>query len=526
MSELIGPDGLEPDTVVPQCLDNQYVSDRVFNEMINRGADYQDQRVTEARERDFRTEFIRSLVYSSQVVIQRAHLKNSEFLYKNYQPQNIADLRAFATLMRNHAIIPYLYAESSLTDKLDFHVRDEGDSAVRALLGEVGDDVCCVRLAVDDTANAQAADIMATDFGAGITRLNHLDSSQRNAMAVELFDKERREQLEQQGRWEEFEQAVDNLASYAFSKAGALRRENKKLTRQSVYQDRFAAGDNDRERARNVALGRFKEPDAVDPFILELKKYVDLVYNVNLPDHLRRYTFTPVNMPSRMALQDAPREGFRHEQIRSLATNPEALEWIRRSFMARAQSAMTLPLLSELSMADVVAIRDLPEWESFKDAQQQILRDPLRCLENMEAFQESFDHFQQALSDWYNRSYERDRTVQRYCGFVTLALSIGGVLAVAGSHLGSIPHDLAGIAAPEVARKIPQRVKGYAAKLMVGVYDIGKKRLDADRSYTIELMQTSEELMREEVIELLRSVNRAENALPNATGLVADQGIQ
>jgi hypothetical protein len=526
VSQLIGPDGLEPDAVVPQCLDNQYVSADVFSDMIDRGADYQDQRVTDARERDFRTEFLRSLVYSSQVVIQRAFLKNSEFLYKNYQPQNVAGLRAFAALMRDHAIVPYLWAESSLTDKLVLEVRNEGDRAVQALLEEAGDDVRCVRLAVDDTANAQAAEIMATDFGNGLTRLVHLDSPQRNAMAAELVDKHRREKFDEPGSWLEFERAVDDLAGYAFGKATELRREGKKLSRQYVYQDRFAAGDDETERAKNVALGRFKQPSAADPYLLELKKYVDLVYNVNLPDHLRRYTFTPVNMPSRMALQDTPREGFRGEQIRTLATDPDALEWIRRSFLARAQAAMTLPLLSELSMADVVAIRALDEWASFKDAQQEILRDPLRCLENIEAFQESFDHFQRALSDWYNRTYERERTVHRYCSFVTLALSVGGVLAVAGSHLGAMPHDLAGLAAPEIAKKIPQRIKGYAAKLMVGVYDIGAKRLDADRSYTIELMHTGEELMRDEVIELLRSMDRAENALPRAPDHVADQGIQ
>jgi len=104
--ELISPDGLEADAVVPQCLDNQYVSDEVFQDMASRGVDYLDETVTAARERDFRTEFMRSLVYSSQVVIQRASLKNSRFLYKNYQPENRGNLQAFARLMREHAIVP------------------------------------------------------------------------------------------------------------------------------------------------------------------------------------------------------------------------------------------------------------------------------------------------------------------------------------------------------------------------------------------------------------------------------------
>jgi hypothetical protein len=524
-ADLISPEGLEADAVVPQCLDNQYVSDEIFQDMIRRGVDYRDRAIAAARERTFRTEFIRSLVYSSQVVIQRAYLKNSDFLYKNYRPENGADLRAFAELMRQHAIIPYLYQESSFTDQLAFNVRNEGDAAAKALLDEVGKDVRCVRLAVDSADNSRATDHMATAFGSGLTRLNNLGSLERNAMASELFVEP--SQLQEQGKWEAFEEAIDTLSEYAFSKARELRRAGKKITRQDIYRDLFAAGDDDNERSRNVVLGRFKTPDEADPFLLELKKCVDLIYNVNLPDHLKRYTFTPVNMPSRMALQDAPETGFSHDQISAVVSNSDALDWIARSFMARTQSTMDLPLLSSLTMVDVLAIRQLPEWELFKNAQARILKNPLQCVDNLPAFEEAFDQFQRALSAWYNRTYQRDQTTERYCNFVSLALSIGGVLVVAGSHLGPVPHDLADATLPVLATALPRRIKGYAAKLMVGVYDRGQRRLDADRAYTIELMQTNEELVREDVVELLNSVTRQQHsAVPGADGPVADQGIQ
>jgi len=525
MSDLISPESLEADAVVPQCLDNQYVPDEIFQDMMRRGVDYRDGAVAAARERTFRTEFIRSLVYSSQVVIQRAYLKNSDFLYKNYQPERSEDLRAFAELMRQHAIIPYLYQESSFTEQLAFDVRNEGDAAAKALLDEVGDDVRCVRLGVKTADNTRATDQMATAFGSGLTRLNNLGSSERNAMASELFADP--SQLQEQGRWGAFEEAVDDLSAYAFGKARELRRAGKKITRQDVYRDRFAAGDDDTERSRNVVLGRFKVPGAADPFLLELKKCVDLIYNVNLPDRLKRYTFTPANMPSRMALQDAPGVGLSHDQISAVVSDSDALEWIARSFMARTQSAMDLPLLSGLTMADVLAIRQLPEWEPFKNAQARILKNPLQCIDNLPAFEEAFDRFQRALSAWYNRTYQRDQTTERYCNFVSLALSIGGVLVVAGSHLGPMPHDLADAVLPVLATALPRRIKGYAAKLMVGVYDRGQQRLDADRTYTIELMQTNEDLVRDDVVELLRSVTRQQqNAVPRAAGLVADQGIQ
>jgi hypothetical protein len=524
MPDLIGPEGLEPDAVVPQCLDNQYVSDEIFQDMISRGVDYRDGAVVAARESNFRTEFIRSLVYSSQVVIQRAYLKNSDFLYKNYQPQEGENLRAFAELIRQHAIIPYLFRETSFTDKLEFDVRRDGDLAARALLEAVGDKVRCVRLGVSGADNARATEVMETEFGAGLTRLNNLGSGERKAMAAELFADP--SPLDG-GGWEAFEEAVDRLSAYAFGKSKDLRRKDKKIARQDVYRDNFAAGDTEKERSENVVLGRFKTPGPEDPFLLELKKCVDLIYNVNLPDRLKRYTFTPANMPSRMALQDAPGVGFANDQISAVVSNVDALEWIRESFMARAQAGMDLPLLSDLSVVDVLAIRQLPEWEPFKDAQARILQDPLRCIELLPAFDDAFDLFQRSLSDWYNHKYQRDRTTNRYCNFVSIALTIGGITVIAGSHAGGVPHDLAGYAIPEMAAALPRKIRGYAAKLMVGVYDRGRQRLDADRAYSIELMQSNEELLRDDVEELIRSVTwQQDDAVPGAAGLIADQGIK
>lgn len=524
---LIGPDNLEADAVVPQCLDNQYVSNRVFSEMVRRGVDYRDRGIAELRENDFRTEFIRSLVYSSQVIIQRAFLKNSEFLYKNYLPENGENLKAFAKLMREKAVVPYLYKESSLRDKLEFDVRKDGDRATRELLNEVGDEVTCVRLAVDAAANERAAASMATEFGTRLTRLQFMNDEQRNAMASELFADP--QHLQEHGGWQVFDAAIDRLVEYSFVKGRELRKgSNKLLTREHVYLDNFVVeGKNERETKESVVFGRFKRPGPKNPFLLELKKYVDLVYNTNLPDHLKRYTFTPANMPSRMALQDAPSEGYGHEQLSALVSDGGALESIRRTFMAHSQKAMSLPLLRDLTVADVLELRGLPEWSPFKELQAQILKHPLQCLDRVEGFQQKFDQFQRALSDWYNRKYRRARTEEKYCSYVSLALSLAGKLIVAGSNLGPYAKAFSMFASDLITSNIPKKVKGYAAKLIIGVYDIGKQRLDADRTYAIELMQTNAELMKEDVVALLNLIHRQAGAdMPSASEQVADQGIQ
>jgi hypothetical protein len=527
---LIGPNNLEVDAVVPQCLDNQYVSDGVFSRMVSRGVDYRDQEIADLREHDFKTEFIRSLVYSSQVVIQRAFFKNSDFLYKNYLPANGEQFNAFAQLMREKAIVPFLFQESSLRERLKFDLSKAGDQATNALLDEVGTDFTCVRLAVDHDANQRAAASMATEFGNGLTRLAHMSDEQRNAMASELFSDPAR--LQEEGAWQAFERALDDLVDYSIARTRELRSDRKgHLTRQHVYQDNFVEGSDDQRFVDpsddpTVIFGRFRNPGPDNPFLLELKKYVDLVYNVNLPDHLKRYTFTPANMPTRMALQDAPAQGYRHEDMSALVSDRDALESIRRTFMTHSQKAMSLPLLRDLTVADVLEIRGLPEWEPFKESQAKILKDPLQCLNRLEEFQWTFDAFQRALSDWYSRQYERPRIEERYCSYVSLALSLAGKLVVAGSDLGSPEKTLSLFASDQIVTNIPRKVKGYAAKLMVGVYDIGKRRLDADRTYTIELMQTDAELLREDVVTLLNSIHLKQGAdLPGVSEQVADQGI-
>ncbi len=304
-----------------------------------------------------------------------------------------------------------------------------------------------------------------------------------------------------------------------------LRKSNDKLiTRQDIYRDNFIVEGKGND---NVVNGKFKQPDSDNPFMLELKKYVDLVYNTNLPDHLHRYTFTPANMPSRLALQDAPAsvKSYGHEQVSSILSDNDALEHIRRTFVAHTQKAMSLPLLHDLSVADVIELRSLPEWNAFNESQSQILKNPLQCLNLIETFQNNFNQFQNALSDWYNHKYERVRTEEKYCSAISLALNLGGKLIVAGSNLGPYEKAIGMFASDRIVSNIPEKIENYSAKLLVGVYDIGKQKLDSNRTYSIELMRANTELMREDIVELLDSVYRKnEFDMPIATDQIADQG--
>jgi hypothetical protein len=78
-----------------------------------------------------------------------------------------------------------------------------------------------------------------------------------------------------------------------------------------------------------------------------------------------------------------------------------------------------------------------------------------------------------------------------------------------------------------ITDSIPSKVKGFAAKLMVGVYDLGMQRLDADRTYTIELMQTNTELIREDLEVFINKIEELSNkGIPGTSEQIADQGIE
>jgi len=518
MSILLEPANLEADAVVPQCLDNQYVSDDTFSYMLRTGENYSSPAVSTKREREAKTEFIRSLVYSSQVIIQRAFLRNNAVVYNNYLPQDRQNVEAFSKLLREKAIIPFLFKESSLEEGLGFDSREEGDRALNALLQEVGDQLSCVRLAIDDEANEAKTRTMSRKFTSRLRDLQDFEDRDALAVAREVFNHHRL--LADSESLKKFGESLRGLARYTVDKVDELRSSNKTFSRNQVYADHFIVPDS------NVALGNFRRADRDNPFLFELKKYVDLVYNTNLPDSLERYTFTPLGLPSRMALQDTTSNSFQHETIEEILSNPELLNSIRQRFMAGIHKGMALPLLNEMSVADVVEVRSLPEWNAFKETQATILRNPLNCLNLLDQFQTDFGGFQLALSEWFNRKYQQRRIEERYCSYVSLAISLAGKLIVVGADLMPLGGVLANFTIDRAVEHIPKKVKGYAAKLLINVYDIGKAKLDRDRSYSIELMQTNAELTREDVITFLRKImKKSGEGIPAVSEQIADQGI-
>lgn len=78
VTRIITPGQLEPGATIPQALDNQYVTDELYAQIALKNLNFQSPHIAEAKARNAKSEFVRSLLYSSQVVINRAFLTNNK----------------------------------------------------------------------------------------------------------------------------------------------------------------------------------------------------------------------------------------------------------------------------------------------------------------------------------------------------------------------------------------------------------------------------------------------------------------
>lgn len=519
MSILISPDALEIDAVVPQCLDNQFVSNSTFSLMLKKGWNYDKPEIKKIREQEFKSEFIRSLIYSSQVIIQRMGFWSSDFLYTNFQASNPKNSEAFATLIGNGVIVPYLFKESSFSEPPDLETHQAGKVAMNHLFSLLDKNLKCVRLAVDENLNQELTQELANVFSRKVTSFRYFQAPEMSGLGREIFEDSTI--LDDPKRWPRFRKSIKQFSNHWDNELiDRVDTENPYLSRAEIYSTHFMREKN------SVANGNFKQPTQ-DEFIFEKKKLVDLVYNTNLPDALGRYTFTPQGLPSRLALQDAPNKVKKDsKQIFDSVNDKELLDYLKKQLSANIQKPMALPILKDLEIHDVVEIRTLPEWAHFIHAQQDLLSNPLSALHNFATFHNAFATFQTALSNWYISKDYAHNLEAKYSNYATLAISVAGQLIFLNAGAPSVWQNTGMILSSAGAQLLPKRINKYAVKLMACVLDTEKKAIDQSRSYSIELMEAAGDFSREDIEDLINSIQKKpeHGFIMNGLG-IADQGI-
>ncbi len=514
------PNELEAGAVIPQCLDNQYVTAEVLSALIDNSLTYDDEQVRVLRSKPVRNEFIRSLVYTPQVVVNRAYFKNNKFLYDNYHPRNEAELFAFVELMKQGAILAFLGPENSLVDRVDFDTTSDGDLACQALVDRLAGDYTAVKFSRDDAENTRMLQRLGRRFANYFVGLKNVDYVSRMEMASELFTDQ--ESLQNESIEDLFHDLMDELTSYAVEHASIYQKfERRRAKDQTIAAPRPLSRNEIYKRffMEDVANGRFLKLQGKEREVrFAIKKLVDLKYNSNLPDMLGRYTFTPLEMPSRMALQDEFTVGESLDDVDQVISQ---VTKAKQALIADSQQEMYLPVLEDLSLADVIEIRNLPEWAQFMKVQATILADPLGQCSELNELNRQFADLQIRIAKWYRDKHQIKDVVSRYKVAVTLLLSIGAAnISVGLENWEWVDAILAGTA----PFAIPERTRGIMAKLAFYAIDMTVGRVDQKRSWTLQISRSNEEFERGYFLDCLKRLRETDQGTVQRPGKLADQG--
>lgn len=343
------PHQLDRLNIVAQCLDNQWVPKRMLSRMMARRLSLAD--VAEERRRHVYGEYVRAFVNARQVVVNRAYFLNNPVVFFDFTHDR-HERAALRTLLSSRALIPFLYAERSPLDEVNFHVLPEVDTAWRELVART--DLACARLSWNDQENSRLIDTqLARRFGEFVTGSVSLmvdeSGAARLARDFQLDPAEipeLRRRLGQVGRW-----AIDQLT------------EGRIVARDALYQ-KFVVADGSPTAAGHYDPGK--------PYAAVIKQLFDLRYNVNLPDALGGFPLTPQDSPPRSALQELERER-RNPSVGA----DELIRLLRGRVFEIAQRDLSVAAFEHMRLADVLRVRQEPAWHAYTDRLESLLVAPV-----------------------------------------------------------------------------------------------------------------------------------------------------
>ncbi|HEU5159588.1 MAG TPA: hypothetical protein VFU43_21505 [Streptosporangiaceae bacterium] len=354
---------LHPMAVVAQSLDNQWVPPALLRRMIDDGLELSD--VRDALREQVRAEYIRALVNSPQVVINRAFLYNNPLVFEDFAP-GAADRAAFLSLLDSGAIVQLLLTERTPVDQPAFLERqaapnytllERGWRAWTAAAGEA--QVHSLRFSwTDEAANAEQVRrrLAHTFTKQGLTLVN-LDAAH---LALDLGI-DRDTALRVKRRLADVNAHCADIAA-----------RDEFVTREMLYKEFVTAEGTD------PALGRYSRGR---PFCAEVKQLVDLAYSVSSATNLNALALTPSQALHRSALQEweAVRRGSDPVSAEQLA------HLLRGTAFDFVQETLFLDTFAKLSMHDVWDVRHSEPWAEYVRRMSLLLADPLNMFDDPEA---------------------------------------------------------------------------------------------------------------------------------------------
>ncbi|MFI1973665.1 hypothetical protein [Streptomyces wedmorensis] len=316
--------------VMAQALDNQWMPESMLIKARKQGSALDD---LPDRQTVIRAEFRRALVNSGALVANRAFLINNEAVSSHFlRETDTSERSAFAALLREEALIPFLLYEDNPTEPPMFTYDHAAHRAWCELLSDYVTPAC-VRFSWDRDENNQATRALGNHFAKGITNLNRMEPTQ---LAKDL--KIPRQQAEQMKQG-----VLQKIAEWAVGKP------DEAITRNVVYQEFITQqGSGPHERVLRD-----------DPNVIEVKQLVDLQYNVLVPVMSDVIAATPPQSPPRSALQELGRDAPR--------TDPEGLGKLLRGLLADTlMRHVDAPnSYGQMTLEQIIKLRREEEWNNY-----------------------------------------------------------------------------------------------------------------------------------------------------------------
>ncbi|HZB29117.1 MAG TPA: hypothetical protein VE465_03020 [Streptosporangiaceae bacterium] len=356
----VTPDELSPMAVVAQSLDNQWVPPGLLRRMLEDGLELNDVRAQLRQE--VRAEYIRALVNSPQVIVNRAFFYNNPLVFEDFVP-GTPDRDAFLALLNSGALVQLLLTEQTPVDPPAFlenqatpnyTLLEHGWQAWTAAAEE--SHVHSLRFSwTDDRANQdQVRHRFATRFTNQALTLVNLDAAR---LAIDL------------GTDLDTALRIKNRLSDVTARCADYAARNEFATRERLYKEFVTA------EGTAPALGRYDRGRA---FCAEVKQLIDLAYSVNSATGLKTLALTPSQALHRSALQEweAVRRGSDPVSAAQLA------QLLRGTAFDFVQETLFLDTFAKLSMRDVWDIRNSHQWDEYVRRMRRLLGDPLAMFDD------------------------------------------------------------------------------------------------------------------------------------------------
>jgi len=514
-TNIIKPDDLDSLATSPQCIDNQFIPQALFERLTKKNKPLKQviDRILEEHGGDpflgpadkdanlllrtERNEYNRSLLYSRQLVVNRAAFWNTANLVVSALSD---DVEGLSELICNGAIVPYLYKEDTFEQPPENFDLLLGEKAMNRLIGKLGTrTIKCVRLSPSRNDNDAQTKALATRFRIEFTKILEIDyRDQVNNMLQILLPENVSDDI------------ISGLNQQVLEVANKVdvEKRNQFVGREQLYQW-FIVEPNTK-----VSHGYYRS----GPFVFTIKKWVDAIYNSNLPDALGILSFVPEGFPTAYDLGMVWSLGKKKKKI---FTGSEMIDevvdrarnevmWRGWNVFLKNANLMCLPAADQLTHKDLIEIREFNAWQQMMKTLD-IFLDPISVggkfdyNNSVAEMFAAFEQFNRALSAWYLKKtdYDRANNAEKY------AVGIGRVFQFGEWMVGLLfgPDGLVMPILPSPGVKPPDLdQENIEFGIEAGLFFVNEKGINWRRSQLVQRMGSELKVHTQEVRSMIEQI--------------------